>query len=142
MAQGEATNPPASPPLNEHWSTEIFYWFTSTHPLLRGGKAATDFENLDYPGYGGYTPGISIGMPVSRTGMLNISGFITRGATSTTLSQNVDLFAGNFTAGELLTANYTIKNLEFRCRTCSSHFLAGRVKDGASKRCGKYSTPA
>jgi len=78
--------------------------------LLRGGKAATDFENLDYASRNNRAPGISISLPMSGTAMLNFSGFITKGATSTTLAQNVDLFSTGYTPGEFLTAKYTIKD--------------------------------
>src|SRR5579862_8870550 len=42
------------PALSAPWSIEGYYWLTHTSPTLRGGKAAPDFENLDYPGNGNY----------------------------------------------------------------------------------------
>ena len=44
--------------------------------------------------------------------MLNFSGFITKGATNTTLALNPDLFGTVYTPGEFLTANYTIKDFK------------------------------
>src|SRR5215471_15560236 len=94
------------------WSAEIFYWLTSTSPALRGGAAATGFENLNYPGNGKYTPGVSLSFPVSKTGMLNFSGFITKGSTSTTAAQALTLFGTRYASGDLVTANYTVRNLK------------------------------
>jgi len=85
---------------------------TSTSPALRGGAAATGFENLNYPGNGKYTPGVSLSFPVSKTGMLNFSGFITKGSTSTTAAQALTLFGTSYASGDLVTANYTVRNLK------------------------------
>ena len=94
------------------WSAEVFYWLTTTRPFLRGGKAATDFESLDYPGRGKYTPGISLSLPLSRTAMLNLSGFVTKGTSSTTLTQNANLFGTPYTSGDRVSAGYSIKNFK------------------------------
>jgi len=67
---------------------------------------------LDYPGKGNYTPGVSISFPVSKTAMLNVSGFITKGATNTTATQSLDLFGTTYASGDLLTADYKIKNFK------------------------------
>src|ERR1700686_1250332 len=80
--QHETTTAP--PPLSAPWSIEGYYWLTHTTPALRGGAAALDFENLDYPGNGNYTIGVAISIPVSKTAMLNLSGFQSKASTSTT----------------------------------------------------------
>jgi len=109
-ARGDADNPP--PSLYGPFSAEFFYWLTYAQPFLRGGAAATTFQNLDYPRQHKYAPGVSISLPMSRTGMLNFSGFITKGATSSTVAQSPNLFGTAYTAGELLTTNDTIKDFK------------------------------
>ncbi len=101
------TTPPSTP-----WSIEPFYWMTHTTPALRGGAAALDFENLNYPGNGNYTLGGQISIPVSKTAMLNFSGFQSKASTSTTANQALDLFGTTFAAGDFLTADYTIRNFK------------------------------
>jgi hypothetical protein len=101
-----------TPSLYAPWSLEVFYWLTSISPALRGGAAATDFESLDYPGHGNYSPGVSLSIPVSRTSMLNFSGFIAKGSSNTTASQALDLFGTSYAAGDFLTSNYNIKNVK------------------------------
>jgi len=86
------------------------YWFSTTHPYTYGGATAFDYENYAYSGHGKYTPGAEISIPVSSTAMLNFSGFITKGTSSAVLSLPVDLFSTGYTAGELVTSSYTIRN--------------------------------
>ena len=100
------------PPLSAPWSIEGYYWLTHTSPTLRGGKAALDFENLDYPGNGNYTIGATISIPVSKSAMLNISGFQSKASTSSTPNQALDLFGTTFAAGDFLTSDYTIRNVK------------------------------
>src|ERR1700722_14258664 len=57
VVQNQSDTITTSPSLNAPWSIEGFYWLTHTTPALRGGKAALDFENLNYPGNGNYTIG-------------------------------------------------------------------------------------
>jgi len=106
----DATATPAG--LYGPWSAEVFYWLTATHPHLRGGAAAADFENLDYPGHGNYTPGIMLSVPVSKSDMLSFSGFITKGHTSSIATDTLDLFGISYAPGEFLTQDYTIKNFK------------------------------
>ena len=106
--QSDTTVPLPSQP----WSIEPFYWMTHTTPALRGGAAALDFENLDYPGHGNYTVGGTISIPVSKTAMLNFSGFQSKASTNTSANQALDLFGTTFAAGDFLTADYTIRNFK------------------------------
>ena len=108
--QNDTTN--ASTSLLVPWSVQFFYWFTSTSPSLRGGAAAADFEDLDYPGRGNYTPGVSLSIPVSKSALLNFSGFITKGSSNTTSNQALDLFGTSYATGTFLTSNYSIKNFK------------------------------
>jgi len=109
--QRDAPSPPA-PGLYAPWSAEIFYWLTYTSPSLHGGAKAPDFESLDYPGHGKYTPGVALSIPVSKTGMLNLSAFITKGTSNTTITQAADLFGTSYAAGDLLTADYRIRDFK------------------------------
>jgi len=108
--QSDTTTTPPYP--GNPWSIEPFYWITHTTPSLRGGAAALDFENLNYPGNGNYTIGGRISIPVSKTAMLNFSGFQTKASTSTTANQALDLFGTTFASGDFLTADYTIRNFK------------------------------
>jgi hypothetical protein len=101
-----------TPYPNTPWSIEPFYWITHTTPALRGGAAALDFENLNYPGHGNYTVGGQISIPVSKTAVLNFSGFQSKASTNTTANQALDLFGTTFAAGDFLTADYTIRNFK------------------------------
>jgi len=94
------------------WSLGVSYWFTSTTPSLRGGAAAADFENLDYPGHGNYTPALSLSIPVSRTAMLDFSGFISKASTNSTATQALDLFGTSYVAGDYLASDYKITNFK------------------------------
>jgi len=111
--QNQKDLPPQPTGLYAPWSAEIFYWLTYASPSLHGGIAAgTDFESLDYPGRGKYTPGVALSFPVSKTGMLNLSAFITKGTSNTTLTQAANLFSTSYAAGDLLTADYNIKDIK------------------------------
>jgi len=112
VVQNQSDTITTSPSLNAPWSIEGFYWLTHTTPALRGGKAALDFENLNYPGNGNYTIGAAINIPVSKSAMLNFSGFQSKASTSTTANQALDLFGTTYAAGDFLTANYTIRNFK------------------------------
>ena len=93
------------------WSVEAVYWMPSTHPDLRGGAAATDFSDLDYPKATKYSPGLKVSFPVSRTGMLNVSGFLLRGTGSIANSQNVAVFGTGYIPGDFINTRYTIENV-------------------------------
>ena len=111
--QNQKDLPPQPTGLYAPWSAEIFYWLTYASPSLHGGIAAgTDFESLDYPGRGKYTPGVALSIPVSRTGMLNLSAFITKGTSNTTLTQAANLFSTSYAAGDYLTSDYNIKDIK------------------------------
>ena len=112
VVQNRSDTATAPPPLSAPWSIEGYYWLTHSTPALRGGAAALDFENLDYPGNGNYTIGVTIGIPVSKTAMLNLSGFQSKASTSTTANQALDLFGTTFASGDFLTANYTVRNFK------------------------------
>ena len=102
----------AVPQPLERWSIEPFYWLTTTRPYLRGGAAAFDYENLDYPGNGKHTPGLAITIPISRAGTLVFSGFVAKGESNSTAPQNLDLFGTGYASGDFLSSNYTIKNFK------------------------------
>lgn len=110
QTQRDTTNAPA--PFSPPWSVQFFYWLTSTTTSLRGGAAAPDFESLTYPGHGNYTPGVSLSIPVSKTALLNLSGFIAKGSSNTTANQALDLFGTTFASGDYLTSNYNIKDFK------------------------------
>ena len=101
-----------SPEFYDPISFEIFYWISTTHPALRTGKAATDIEDLDYPGKGKKTPGIDLRVPLTGTAMLDISGFVTKGSSNTVAGQDLDLFGTSYTTGDVITDNYSVKNFK------------------------------
>ena len=102
-----------TPPVpSSPWSLEGYYWSTHTSPSLHGGAAAPDFESLTYPGNGNYTIGAAITIPVSKTALLNFSGFQSKASTNSTASQDLDLFGTTFAAGDYLTSDYTIRNVK------------------------------
>ena len=110
QTQNDSTAKP--PSLYGPWSIGAFYWITSTSAELRSGVAATAPGNLDYPGHGKYTPGVSLSFPVSKTGMLNLSGFVSKGSTGSTLTQSQVLLGTTYAAGDFVSSNYTIKNIK------------------------------
>ncbi len=110
-APSQTTNAAPSP-IYAPWSIEGFYWMPSTRPSLLGGAAATTYSDLVYPHTSKYAPGILLSLPVSKTGMLVFSGFITKGSTSTTANQDVTLFGTGYTSGEFLTATYNVKDFK------------------------------
>jgi len=109
--QAESTANAVPEPL-EHWSIQPLYWLTTIRPYLRGGAAAPDYENLDYPGKGQSAPGVLVSFPISRTTNLVFSGFITKGASDSIAPQDLDLFGTDYSAGDYLVATYKITNLK------------------------------
>src|ERR1700693_5109916 len=57
IVQNQSDTTTTPPPPNTPCPCEPLYWYTHTTPALRGGAAALDFENLNYPGNGNYTLG-------------------------------------------------------------------------------------
>lgn len=112
VVQNQSDTTTTAPSLYGPWSLEGYYWLTTTIPALRGGAAAPDYENLDYPGHGKSSFGITISIPVSQTAMLNFSGFQSKASTTSTSAQALDLFGTTYAAGDFLTANYTIRSFK------------------------------
>lgn len=102
----------AAPGLYGPWFVEGFYWMPSTRPLLRGGNGAIGDEGLNYPKTSKDAPGIFLSLPVSKTAMLNFSGFITKGNTTTIAPDALTLFGTSYSEGDLLTASYTVKDFK------------------------------
>jgi len=112
VVQNQSDTTTTAPSLYSPWSLEGYYWLTTTIPALRGGAAAPDYENLDYPGHGKSSFGITISIPVSQTAMLNFSGFQSKASSTSTAAQPLDLFGTTYAAGDFLTSNYTIRSLK------------------------------
>jgi len=103
--------PPQEPYILEDggFSIEPFYWLNRAQPSLFGGKTATTFGNLDYPGNANYSVGGEIAFPAGRSNSLRISYFRGQGNANSTLSQNANIFSENYSAGDYLSANYLIQ---------------------------------
>jgi hypothetical protein len=87
------------------------YWMPQTQPDLRGGKASTTFENLDYPSVTKYAPGVALSIPVSAAGMINVSGFEMKNSGSIPAAQNVQLFSTAYVAGTPIVYSYSLYNI-------------------------------
>jgi hypothetical protein len=81
-------------------------------PALRGGANAPAFGDLDYPNRRKYAPSVSLNLPMSSTAMLSISGFVTKGASNSTATQDLNLFGTTYTSGTFLTSTYSVENFK------------------------------
>ncbi|MGH9697036.1 MAG: hypothetical protein ACRD5Z_23020, partial [Bryobacteraceae bacterium] len=102
--------PPQEPAILEDggFSIQPIYWFSKAQPTLRGGKVATTFESLDYPGNSNRPLGGEIGIPTGHSNTLRVSYFRVQGNANSTATRNVALFGEGFSAGDYLSANYLI----------------------------------
>lgn len=110
-AQNQTGNA-AAPGLYGPWYIELFYWQPSTRSYLLGGNGASGDQDLYYAHTTKDAPGISIAFPVSKSAMLDFSGFITRGNIDTYAPYDLTLFGTSYSQGDYLTASYSIKNFK------------------------------
>jgi hypothetical protein len=105
--------PPQDPLILEDGGISItpFYWFSSSQPTLRGGKAAPvdTFENLDYPGKSNRPLGGEIAFPAGRANSLRISYFRLQGNANSTLARDTTIFSEAYLTGDYVAANYLIQ---------------------------------
>jgi hypothetical protein len=106
------TPPPKEPAVLEDggFSIQPIYWFSKEQPALHGGKVATTFESLDYPGNSNRPLGGEIGIPTGHSNTLRISYFRVQGNANSTAGQDVFLFGEGFKAGDYLSANYLVQS--------------------------------
>jgi hypothetical protein len=104
--------PPQEPAILEDggFSIQPIYWFSKAQPTLRGGKVATTFESLDYPGNSNRPLGGEIGIPTGHSNTLRVSYFRVQGNANSTATRDVALFGEGFSAGDYLSANYLIQS--------------------------------
>ncbi|MGH9697135.1 MAG: hypothetical protein ACRD5Z_23530, partial [Bryobacteraceae bacterium] len=122
--------PPKEPAILEDggFSIQPIYWFSKEQPALHGGKLATTFEGLDYPGNSNRPLGGEIGIPTGHSNTLRFSYFRVQGNANSTAAQDVGLFGEGFKAGDYLSANYLIQSakiswdyLSYTWRTPRTH---------------------
>jgi hypothetical protein len=99
--------------FDREWSIEAFYWADWSHPDLKGGAAATDYETLDFPGRSSGIPGVQGNLALNANDYLRFSWFRMSGSGTTTSSQQLDLFGTEIPAAESLIAQYHLNVLKF-----------------------------
>jgi hypothetical protein len=94
------------------WSISLFYWRPDGQPLMRGGKESTNppAQALDLPGKPKGTPGVILTFPTGRSNRLEVSAFETRGSGNTVAGRELTFFGETFDQGDLLTADYRVRN--------------------------------
>lgn len=102
----------AAPSFFAPWYVELFYWQPSTRSYLLGGNGALGDEDLYYAHTTKDAPGISVSFPVSKTAMLDFSGFITKQNINTYAPYDLTLFGTSYSQGDYLTASNTVKNFK------------------------------
>ncbi len=107
-----ATPPPQPEGLYGPWSVTAYYWLTSANAKLLGGQAATDYEDLTYPGSAKRSPDVEVEVPISKTGMLNINAFITKGDGNSIATRNLDLFSTGYVPGDFLSSQYLVEGVK------------------------------
>lgn len=94
--------------FDREWSIEAFYWEDWSHPDLKGGAAATEYETLDFPGHSNGIPGIQASIAFNPNDYLRFSYFRMTGSGSTTSSQEVFPFGTEIPADEYVKAQYRL----------------------------------
>lgn len=101
-------------PFDREWSIELFYWYGISHPDLKGGAAAPDYETLDYPGRSDPTiPGAQASLRLTPNDYIRVSYFRMTGQGTTVSTQALDLFGTNIPSNEYLAAKYRLNAFKF-----------------------------
>src|SRR5262249_2280735 len=89
----------------------VFYWLTipGQEPDFKGGKKATQFEDILHIGKPKQAPGIEVSYPITRTGTLYAEGFQLKGAGSQILPVASNPFSLAYNKGDITSSNYRIR---------------------------------
>ena len=108
----QTKKPPQDPYILEDGglSIEPIYWFSTAQPSMKGGKTATNLENLDFAGNSKRPWGGVLSFPAGRSNSLRLSYFRVQGNGNTFLTTPVTLFSENYSPGDYISASYTIQS--------------------------------
>jgi hypothetical protein len=104
--------PPKEPKILEDggFSIEPLYWYTRAQPMMRGGAAATTFENQPFAGHSNPGIGGEASIPTGDSNTLRFSYFRVQGNSSITETQNVTVFSEGYSPGDYVTSSYTLQS--------------------------------
>ena len=91
----------------------LFEWATlpGAGPDIRGGKIATGYSTVDHLGKDHpITPGIEFSMPITRTGLLHLEGFLNKGDGSQNATQETTPYGTQYLPGDYLSTQYQIRS--------------------------------
>ncbi|MDP9170081.1 MAG: hypothetical protein M3N54_05660 [Acidobacteriota bacterium] len=115
---------PAPPPVNpaapaktgpdypdpRTFTIGLNYWITvpGSGADLKEGKAGTAFGTLTGLGADHRTPGVEVSMPITRTGVLHLEGFLSKGDGTQKAPEDTNPFGATFNKGDFLSTQYQI----------------------------------
>jgi hypothetical protein len=104
--------PPPDPKILEDggYSVEPIFWLTQAQPRLFGGKTATAYGDLIYPGKSKKGYGIEFGIPAGRANTLRLSYFRVQGNANSILGTDATIFSEAYSAGDYIAAGYTMQS--------------------------------
>jgi len=91
----------------------VFYWslIPGSGPDVLGGTQATGYETLKALGKAKPTsPGIDISYPITRTGVLHLDAFVSKGDGNQTAPSDTTLFGASINKGDYLATQYQIRS--------------------------------
>jgi hypothetical protein len=90
----------------------VFWWQTipGSGPNIMGGALATGYGSETGLGADHGTPGIEVSVPITRTGVLHLEGFESRGDGTKTEKNTTTVFSTPFMPGDFLSNSYNIRS--------------------------------
>ena len=106
--------PDQSMPDEGKISVGLFGWIPTGQPTIDKGKATTDVtpSRLQFPGKPKQIEGADVTIPVGKHHDVRASYFRGSASGNTTITSNLLLWGGNYSAGDFLNTNYRLQNVK------------------------------
>ena len=105
-------SPPQEPKVLEDggFSIEPLYWLNHAQPAMKGGAAATTYENQNFSGNANPALGGELSVPTGNSNTLRASYFRVLGNANATETQTITFFSQTYSPGDYVTQHYNLQS--------------------------------